>query len=107
MVKPIPTPLQIRRALVQIATLALAGAVQLTGKALGEAAALEPPADIDDVIVTLLGLTAADFAQQLASSATGEPLWVFLPPTEFGNLYIKVAIRTHCVVISFHQQVPV
>lgn len=106
MVKPSPSPLQIRRALVRIATLAKAGAVQLTGKAVGEAAALEPPADIDDVIVILLGLKTADFAQQLVSNATHEPLWVFVPTTEFGELYIKVAIRTHCVVISFHQQVP-
>lgn len=92
-------------ALRQVHALARLGAVQLTSKAIAEMALLEPPADAQDIVAVLLALGPNDCAQRLTSAITGEPLWVFLPLTPFGRLYVKLAIRRHCVVISFHEQV--
>ena len=79
--------------------------MRVTLKAQNEMAALEPPADIDDVGEILGGLTAADWACRLFSATTGEPMHVFKPMTAFGLLYVKVIVRGDCVVVSFHEEV--
>ena len=46
-----------------------------------------------------------DWAGRLTSRVTGEPMYVFKPMTLFGLLYLKVVIRTDCIVVSFHEEV--
>lgn len=46
-----------------------------------------------------------DWAGRLTSRATGELMDVFKPRTVFGLLYVKVVIRTNCIVVSFHEEV--
>jgi len=67
--------------------------------------ALEPPADIDDVVQVLLELRGPDWCQRLTSEVTGEAMHVFKPITVFGPLYVKVVVRGNCVVVSFHEEV--
>jgi hypothetical protein len=42
---------------------------------------------------------------RLRSTRTGEWLYVFLPRMRGETLYIKVLLRSDCVIISFHEQV--
>ncbi|MBI2565625.1 MAG: hypothetical protein HYV63_01155 [Candidatus Schekmanbacteria bacterium] len=79
--------------------------MRITLKALNEMAALEPPADIDDAMETPWRLELEDWAGRLTSRATGETMYVFKPITPFGPLYLKVVIRTDCIVVSFHEEV--
>ena len=39
----------------------------------------------------------------MASFTTGESLYVFSPVVAGVVLYLKLVVRTHCVVISFHE----
>lgn len=78
-------------------------AVRITLKAMNEMAALDPPADIDDLMGVLERLEEQDWAGRVVSRATGEPMHVFKPATPFGLLYIKVIVRRECVVVSFHE----
>lgn len=32
-------------------------------------------------------------------------MYVFKPTTAFGLLFVKVVIRTDCIVVSFHEEV--
>ena len=57
-------------------------------KAQEEMAALEPPADIDDVVEILCGLEAEDWECRIFSLRTGEAMHVFKPNTAFGPLYV-------------------
>ncbi len=105
MVKVPPTPRYAHIALRRIKALATQRAIRITLKALDEIAVLEPPADIDDVVETLEHLVIGDWAGRLISHATGEPMYVFKPSTIFGIVYVKVVIRTDCIVVSFHEEV--
>ena len=92
------------RALTRIHEAARAGRVRLTGKALRELAELDPVVDEADVIEALLSLTASDLEARLRSTGTGEWLYVFTPTLDGRSLYLKVALRAGCIVISFHAQ---
>jgi putative zinc finger/helix-turn-helix YgiT family protein len=46
---------------------------------------------------------AADSARRLKSTTTGEWMYVFKPRASQIVLYIKLIIRSNCVVISFHE----
>jgi hypothetical protein len=106
MVNVPPCPRHARIAIQRIHELAERRAVRITLKALNEAAALEPPADIDDVLEVLSDLTAADWRCRIHSVTTGEPMQIFKPLTDaFGLLYVKVIVRRDCVVVSFHEEV--
>ena len=98
-------PRHARTALRRIRELAARRAVRVTLKAQLEMSALEPPADIDDLVEVLCGLTAEDWTRRLLSRVTGEAMHVFKPSTPFGLLYVKVVIRNDCVVVSFHEEV--
>ena len=89
----------------RIRELASRRAVRVTLKAMDEMTALEPPADIDDVVEVLAGLADGDWACRIFSQVTGEAMHVFRPTTVFGPLYVKVIIRTNCIVVSFHEEV--
>lgn len=89
------------RALKRITDLASARRVAFTSKALRELTELGfDPEDARDV---LLGLTGADSEGRQRSAATGEWLYVFKPQVAASVLYVKVALRGKCVLISFHE----
>lgn len=91
--------------LTRIRRLAAAGRVRFTLKALRELAALELGLDEVDAIAVLARLKAADSIGRLRSEGTGEWLYVFVPQVAGETLYVKVLVRSECVVISFHEQV--
>src|SRR5262249_44834565 len=94
-------PRWLQKVLKRIRELAATGAVRLTYKALGEALllGLSP----DDVVDVLGGLEAQDSAGRLASEATGEWMYVFMPDVGGQTIYVKLILRDECVVVSFHQ----
>jgi hypothetical protein len=92
-------------ALKRIRRLAAAGQVRFTLKALRELAVLELGLDEEDACGILAGLKASDSAGRLRSGATGEWLYVFMPKVAGDTLYVKVLVRSECVVVSFHEQV--
>ncbi len=49
-------------------------------------------------------LTAKDSAGRLVSAQTGEWLYVFKRAVGETTVYLKLVLRTHCVVVSFHEE---
>jgi hypothetical protein len=78
--------------------------VRFTQKALYELAALDLGLDETDALDVLAGLTDADSAGRIVSKVTGEWLYMFKPTLGVTVLYLKLTLRTDCVVISFHEQ---
>ena len=92
------------RVLTRIRALAAAGRVVFTEKALGEITDLRlGRADATEI---LCSLQASDDAARQWSEPAGEWLHVFRPTVAGLRLYVKVAIRTDCVVISCHEDEP-
>ena len=89
--------------LVRIRTLAEVGRVRFTYKALWELARLGLGLDEDDGCGILAGLRSSDFTERIVSEHSGEWMYVFEPVVAGTRLYIKVAIRGDCIVISFHE----
>jgi hypothetical protein len=89
----------------RIHELAASGRVRFTLKSLRELASLEPGLDETDALELLQRLRASESAGRLRSSATREWLYVFLPRAFGATLYIKVLLRSECIIISFHEQV--
>jgi hypothetical protein len=83
--------------------LAAAGSVRLTGKALRELYSLGAGLAPDDVCEVLLRLKAADCAGRLVSAVTGEWMYVFKPAFDDTIIYVKLVVRSECVVVSFHE----
>jgi hypothetical protein len=79
--------------------------VRFTLKALREIVALELGLDEIDACAVLGGLKRADCCGRLRSKDTSEWLYVFKPNVAGETLYIKVIVRSECIVISFHEQV--
>jgi hypothetical protein len=76
------------------------GELRLTDKARGEARELQLyEADVVDVIA---GLTADDSAGRKVDGRTGEWAYIFKPEVADRVLYVKLALRNHCIVFSFH-----
>lgn len=92
------------RALDRIHAAAHAGNVHLTLKALRELAALDVDLDEQDLVDILAALTLDDFLARLRSDVTGEWLYAFTPQVAGARMYVKVALRASCIVISFHHQ---
>ena len=90
-------------ALERIHKLANQGKVRLTVKALGEVRGLDLGLGASDVIDVLMSLSAADSFGRIRSLATSEWLYVFKPVAAETVLYVKVALRADCVVVSFHK----
>jgi len=50
----------------------------------------------------LASLAASEFAERLRSKRTGEWMYIFKPEVGGVPVYLKVILRTDCVVISCH-----
>jgi len=70
-------------------------------KALGEAAELG--LDEEDACDVLARLRAEDCVGRRRSASTGE--WMYVFKTQVGGVivYVKLLLRTNCVLISFHK----
>jgi hypothetical protein len=88
-------------ALRRIKDLAIARKVAFTLKALRELAELG--LDEEDACDVLASLSAADCAGRKRSATTGEWMYVFKPDVAGSVLYVKVILRSNCVLISFHE----
>lgn len=58
------------------------------------------PEDVRDVLGCL---STEDSAGRLASRASGEWMYVFKPDVGGQIIYVKVVLREHCLVVSFHE----
>jgi hypothetical protein len=76
------------------------GHVRFTHKANEELKALS--LNEEDGIIA--GLAAKDFAAKLTSEATGEWMYVFKPLLGFIVFYVKLVLRSSCIVVSFHEE---
>jgi hypothetical protein len=79
------------------------GQVRFTLKALRELAALGAGLGVQDACDVLAALTADDFAARLESELTGEWMYIFKPAVVGTVVYLKLVVRTACVVVSFHE----
>ena len=95
----LPTILQ------RIHRLVAAGNVRFTLKSLRDLVELDLELDEMAAVAILARLKAGDSAGRLRSEGTGEWLYVFMPRLAGDKLYVKLLVRTDCVVISFHEQV--
>lgn len=89
------------KALGRIRTLAAQQRVRFTMKALRELAVVG--LDWLDACEALEGLRSEDFIERLASERTGEWMYVFKPQIGAITFYVKVVLRSECLVISFHE----
>lgn len=89
----------------RIHELAASGEVRFTLKALRELASLDVGLDETDACELLQRFRAAESGGRLRSRRTREWLYVFLPRVSGETLYIKVLLRSECIIISFHEQV--
>src|SRR5437868_1829050 len=96
-------PTWLPRALTRVQELASARRVLFTLKALRELAALGFGLDEEDARDVLMALTAQDSAGRLRSMVTGEWMYVFKPSLAGVVLYLKLIIRSDCIVVSFHE----
>lgn len=94
-------PTWLPRILRRIRELAAAGRVRFTFKTIRELAALA--LDVDDAVDTLRALSNSDAHGRLRSEATGEWMYVFKPTVGETLIYVKVAVRDDCIVVSFHE----
>src|SRR5512144_3387802 len=95
-------PRGVGRVLDRIVALATARKITFTLKARRELADLPLGFDPEDARDVLMSLTASDSAGRLASDATGEWMYIFKPRVEMTIIYVKVILRSNCVVVSFH-----
>lgn len=56
--------------------------------------------DGEDIIA---GLGRQDFHRRLRSHVLAEPLWVFRPEVNDEVLWVKLALRADCIIVSFHR----
>jgi len=59
--------------------------------------------DTEDACQTIASLTTRDFAGRLVSTITAEWMYVFKPSVSGLVLYIKLVLRSDCLVVSFHE----
>ena len=78
--------------------------VRFTIKALRELAALAMGLDEKDACHVLANLAASDFGERLVSKKTGEWMYVFKPRVGGVVAYVKLILRSDCVVVSFHEE---
>jgi Motility quorum-sensing regulator, toxin of MqsA len=68
-----------------------------------EFAALGSGLDPDDACDGLLRLEEADFHDRLKSERDAEWLYVFKPTVAEMLVYVRLAVRATCLVVSFHE----
>jgi hypothetical protein len=96
-------PRWLPRVLARTRELAAAGRVLFTLKARRELALLTIGLDEEDACDVLTRLTARDSAGRITSPATGEWMYLFKPLLGGTVLYVKLILRSNCIVISFHE----
>lgn len=94
-------PRWLSRVLARVRRLAAQGKVVFTGKALEELQGLE--LDEQDAAEIITGLGPQDSAGRVRSAQTGEWLYLFRPRVADVVFYVKLAVRSVCIVVSFHQ----
>ena len=97
-------PRWLKGVLTRIHGLADARRVRFTHKALRELGTLGLGLDEDDCCEVLKNLSAADFADRIESEITGEWMYVFKPKVAGTDLYVKLILRSDCVIVSFHEE---
>lgn len=90
--------------LAKVRELATLRKVRFTVKALQELANLEIGLDQDDACDVLEKLSTHDFAQRVLSKKTGEWMYVFTPAVGGTFIYVKIVVRSRCIVVSFHER---
>ena len=96
-------PRWLPRLLRRIHELAGRGRVRLTLKAARELAALGAGLDVQDACDVLVAPIADDFAERFESEHTGKWMYVFKLSVAGTLVYLKLVVRTECVVVSFHE----
>jgi len=94
-------PSWLPRALSRIRKLASERRVSFTLKAQRELADLG--LDALDACEALAGLTLRDAVGRLRSRATGEWMYVFKPVVGVDVVYVKLILRSDCIIVSFHE----
>jgi len=90
-------------ALKRIRKRAAARRVAFTLRARRELAQLGMGLDEEDACELLARLASEDSAGRTPSDATGEWMYVFRPKLAGATLYVKVVLRSECIVVSFHE----
>ncbi len=88
--------------LTRIRELAAARRVTFTRKAWEELAMFGDGLDERDACDILAGLAVEEARGRYLSAVTGEWLYVFKPQVAGSLVYVKVILRTDCIVVSFH-----
>jgi riboflavin synthase len=96
-------PRWLPRLLRRIHEMAGQGRVRFTLKAFRELAALGARLDVQDACDVLVGLTGDDFVGRLESERTGEWMYAFKPAVAGTVVYVKLVVRSDCLVVSFHE----
>jgi|SRR6185436_16061397 len=94
-------PKWLPRVLLRIRELVAQGHVRFTHKANEELKVLR--LDQEDGLEIIAGLADEDFASRLTSQATGEWMYVFKPSLGHACVYVKLVLRSNCIVVSFHE----
>lgn len=97
-------PRWLSRVLARVRRLAAQGKVAFTDKALEELQALDLGLDERDATELIANLKVVDFTSRLRSGQAAEWLYVFRPHIGDVALYVKLALRSVCIVVSFHQE---
>lgn len=98
-----PMPGWLPRILIRVHALAAKREVRFTLKALREMAALGLGLDPTDVCDVLAHLKREDSAGRVRAVSTGEWLYIFKPHVASTVLYIKLILRSGCLIVSFHE----
>jgi hypothetical protein len=101
--EPADMPGWLAKALRRISERAAAREVLFTLKARRELASLEIGLDEEDACDILARLKTGDAAGRLKSAGTGEWMYLFKPQLSGAVLYVKLILRSNCVVSSFHE----
>jgi hypothetical protein len=94
-------PSWLARALGRVRKLASEQRVCFTLKAQRELAALG--LDVLDGCEALANLTSGDAVGRLRSGSTGEWMYVFKPVVAGEVIYLKLILRSDCIIVSFHE----
>jgi hypothetical protein len=97
-------PRWLQGVLARIHALADARKVRFTHKALRELAGLGFGLDEYDCCELLQNLSAVDCAGRIKSDITSEWMYVFKPRVAGTGLYVKLILRSDCVIVSFHEE---
>ena len=92
------------KVITRIRRLTAAGKIRFTSKAVHEITVLGIPLTEQDCRIVVMSLSFEEFDTRVRSSVSTEWLYVFRPCVLGMPLYVKVALRDECVVVSFHEE---